>query len=116
MNTAKLLMKKFGNDVISLIYQAEKHAIEQNNIWYAETNAYYFDDGSVLWFNSVNEYGCTNLWFVFDVRNGIISNGFENHDQAVEELLHYVDEYGAKECKGFFGIVDLFGEEEVYNG
>ena len=115
MNIAKTLINNFGNDVISLMYQAEKHCIEHDPHWYAEIDAYHFDDGSVLWVNSFNEYGCTNLWFVFDVRNGIISNGFENHDQAVGELLEYVDEYGKKESAGFFGIVDLYGEEEIYN-
>lgn len=116
MTIAKELIKNFGNDVISLMYQVEKHCIEQDTIWFAETQVYHFDDGSLIWFNSFNEYGDTNLWYVFDKLNGIISQGFKEHDQAVGELLEYVDEYGVKECKGSYGIADLFGNEEIYNG
>lgn len=115
MSIAKNIMKEYKNNVIEIQQKAEDLCNDYIVLQSIETGVYYFDDGSLLWFDSKGKFGDTNLWFVFDANNGIISRGFQNHDQAVDELLEYVEEYGA-ECIGFFGIVDLFGEEEVYNG
>src|SRR5690625_1904635 len=115
LNTAKNLIKTYKNNISLMAQQAEKLCNDHSPFWSVETDVYYFSDGSVLWINSYDEYGDTYLWFVFDLNNGIISDAYQCYDQAVDKLLEYVKS-NPDNAVGFYGIVDLFGNEEIYNG